>query len=151
MILDQLDHAALYAGVNDRLATAFQYLAAHDFTQIEPGRYELDGERVYAMVQQYDTKPSNQGKWEAHRQYIDVQYVAAGTERMGYAPLESLSAGPYHEDGDYLLLEGEGIFLPMPAGTFVVLAPQDAHMPGVASVSGPSPVRKVVVKVQVGP
>lgn len=149
MILDQLPNAFLYAGISHGLGLAFQYLAENDFTQIETGQYELDGENVYAMVQQYDTKPLAEGKWEAHRQYIDVQYVAAGAERMGFAPLNSLDAGPYHEDGDYLLLEGSGIYLPIPAGTFVVLAPQDAHIPGMAVESGPSPVRKVVVKVHV--
>jgi YhcH/YjgK/YiaL family protein len=149
MILDQLTHASLYSVINDRLALAFEYLTQNDFMQIDPGRYELDGDSVYAMVQQYDTKPSDQGKWEAHRQYFDVQYVARGIERMGYAPLESLQAGPYHEDGDYLFLEGEGIYVPMPAGTFVVLAPQDGHIPGIAMVEGPTPVRKVVVKVKI--
>jgi YhcH/YjgK/YiaL family protein len=148
MIIDHLDHADMYAGMNKRIALALSYLAGNDFSTIEPGRYELDGANVYAMVQQYDTKTREAGKWEAHRQYIDVQFVAQGEELMGYAPLDRLKAGPYHEDGDYLLLEGEGEFMLMRPGSFVILAPQDAHMPGMA-VHAPRPVRKVVVKVKI--
>ena len=149
MILDQLPNASVYVGVNDGLSLAFRYLAENDFADVEPGRYERDGEAVYAMVQQYDTKPIEEGNWEAHRKYLNVQYVSSGVERMGYAPLSTLNAGQYHEDDDYLLLEGEGIFLPMPAGTFVVLHPQDAHIPGMVAGTTPEPVRKVVVKVRV--
>ncbi|MBM3264716.1 MAG: YhcH/YjgK/YiaL family protein [candidate division Zixibacteria bacterium] len=148
MIFDRLEHATRYEKLGERLAAAFRYLAENDFAQIAPGRYELDGENLYAMVQQYDTKPKAKGVWEAHRRYIDVQYVAEGVEHMGYAPLSTLRAGEYHNDGDYVLLEGQGQFVVMTAGTVVVLAPQDAHMPGMA-VDTPQPVRKVVVKVKI--
>ncbi len=67
---------------------------------------------------------------------------------MGYVNLKELKAGEYNADKDFVLLEGSGNFVLMPAGTFVILTPQDAHIPGVA-VDNPQPVKKVVVKVAV--
>jgi YhcH/YjgK/YiaL family protein len=151
MIVDQLANASLYRAVHKRLGTAFDYLEKTDLSKIHPGTHEIDGRKVYVMVQQYDTKPMEKGRWEAHRRYIDVQYVHQGVERFGYASLRELQPGNYDEDKDFLSLEGEGkgdFFLVRP-GTFVVLFPQDGHMPGMA-VSTPQPVKKFVVKVAVG-
>ena len=95
----------------------------------------------------YRTKPASEGVWEAHRRYIDLQYVVSGVARMGYAHLAALVAGPYTQEQDYLFLKGSGDFVLMPAGTFIILWPQDAHIPG-TNVDQALPVRKVVIKVQ---
>jgi YhcH/YjgK/YiaL family protein len=149
MIVDRLENASLYSNLAPRVTTALAYLRDKDFASMEPGRYDIQGDEIYAMVQEYTTKDASEVKWEAHRQYIDVQYVARGNERMGYANLGELTViQDYQEKDDYLLLEGEGDFLAMVPGTFIVLGPQDAHMPQVAAGT-PSAVRKVVIKVAV--
>jgi YhcH/YjgK/YiaL family protein len=147
MILDQLKHAGLYQGLGANLKKAFNYLAARDFATIEPGRYDIDGDSVFALVQRYDTKPRDKGRWEAHRRYIDVQYVAAGIETLGWAPLGTLTeTQPYSAEKDVLLLAGAGDFVTARAGDFLVFFPGDAHMPCLVH-DQPSPVLKVVVKV----
>ena len=119
-----------------------------DFTALSPGAYAIEGSEAYAIVQHYETGPLAARRWEAHRRYIDIQFVLDGVELMGYANLDRLAAGPYDEDKDYLLLEGDGDFFVVRAGTFVIFMPQDAHMPGrVAGV--PQAMWKVVVKVPV--
>jgi YhcH/YjgK/YiaL family protein len=161
MIVDQLANVEsdFYAGLlrqhggsfklADRLMLALRFLQEHDTTALAPGRIDLDGDNVFALVQHYETKPKAQGKWEAHRKYIDVQYLAAGAELMGYANLDHLQAGPYDEDKDFLLAEGSGSFVRMHPGTFVILMPPDAHMPMTAVDDIPAPVKKVVVKVKI--
>ena len=148
MIMDRLSHASEYVGSNKRIAAGLRYLQQTDLTKVAPGKYEIDGENVFALVQEYETKPMEKGRWEAHRQYMDIQYVAAGEERMGYTNLDHLKAGEYDATKDFLPLEGAGDFLRMTAGMFVIFAPQDAHMPGMV-VDTPKPVKKVVVKVRV--
>ena len=149
MIIDSNRNAAIYKGIGARIQKALAYLAKTDFTGVAPGRYELDGGNVFALVQEYETKPPATGIWEAHRRYIDVQFVAAGIETMGYAPIGSLSVTqPYSSDGDCVLLAGTGDFVTARAGTFVVFFPDDAHMPCLAC-GAPASVRKVVVKVAV--
>jgi hypothetical protein len=62
--------------------------ARHRFSKVEPGRIEIDGNAIFALIQEYQTVPSEEKKPEAHRKYIDVQYVFQGSEIIGYG-LES--------------------------------------------------------------
>lgn len=150
MISDLLSNANLYYGLGERIATALRYLQQHDGTRLPLGKAPIDGEQVYALVQDNITKPLAEGVWEAHRKYIDVQFVAAGVEQMGWANLNSLTVKkPYDADGDYALFEGSGSLLTVPAGSFAVFFPNDGHIPGVAVNDQPSAVRKIVVKVAV--
>jgi YhcH/YjgK/YiaL family protein len=148
MIIDHLKNASPYFGAHPRLESAFKYLRNTDLGKIEAGRYEIQGTDVFVLVQNYDTKAKEKGRWEAHRKYIDIQYVYKGTELIGYANIDRLQPGAYDEGKDFWELKGEGDFVKAPAGTFLVLFPQDGHMPGIA-VSGPEPVKKIVVKVRV--
>jgi YhcH/YjgK/YiaL family protein len=100
------------------------------------------------MSQEYNSKLPEQGKWEAHRRYIDLQYITVGTERIGYAHLSRLAQGDYNLEKDFLALTGTGDFVTLSAGDFMLLFPEDAHMPGMA-VDAPIPVKKVVVKIAV--
>ena len=146
MIIDHIENALLYMGIGPRMQAAFAYLAKMNFATIAPGRYDIDGNNVYALVQQYETKPREKGVWEAHRRYIDVQYVAEGVEAMGYAPIGQLVVTQaYSAKDDYGLFAGTGDFVTAHAGTFVVFFPEDAHMPCLA-IDTPATVRKVVVK-----
>lgn len=148
MIIDSLPNVDLYRGLSPRIAAGLDYLRTADIAHMDPGRHEIDGVNLYVVVQRYETKPRDAGKWEAHRKYIDIQYMAAGTEMMGYANLETLTVTQaYDEANDYLLLRGEGDFLTVHPGMFVLFAPQDAHMPSLA-VTHPQPVVKAVVKVR---
>ena len=149
MIADQLKHAALYERVTSRLHGAFAFLRRPDLTTLAEGKYPIDGEDVFALVQQYQTKPLAEGKWEAHRKYIDVQYVVAGVEAMGYAPIESMRpTTEYDPSADFQLFNGEGVDLVISAGMFAVFCPHDVHRQQIA-VGVPALVKKVVVKVRV--
>jgi len=117
------------------------------------GRMELDGDRLYAMVQSYHTRPGRENpRFEAHRRYTDVQFVLAGFELCGWAPLARLSIlTPYDEARDVLFGRvdaADSVLLPFPAGRALVFHPWDAHAPCLAAAE-PAPVRKIVVKVAV--
>jgi YhcH/YjgK/YiaL family protein len=146
MIFDRLAHVALYRGVHERLGAGLAWLAAADPASLTAGRHEIDGDRLFALVNDFDTKLPGQGFLEAHRRYIDIQCVLRGEERIGYAPLEKLTARPYDEAKDFMRLDGPADFLHLCPGSFAVFFPHDAHMPGIA-LDRPAAVRKVVVKV----
>ncbi len=148
MIIDRINNAHLYYAVNARFKHAFDYIYQIDVHTIPAGKYEIDGENMYALIQEYNTKLKEQGFWEAHRRYIDLQYVVQGAEGIGYANINHLQQGEYDAKKDFLPLFGEGDLVTLKSGSFVLLLPEDAHMPGMA-VGESTPVRKIVVKIAV--
>lgn len=149
MIIDNLKNANLYYKFNPKLKLAFEYLQKTDFEKMDTGKHEIDGSKIFALVQQYETKSMEQVSWEAHRKYVDIQYIYSGYEVMGYSYIDNLKiVKEYDEIGDYMFLEGEGSFFKIAEGYFTVFYPEDAHMPAIADTA-PERVKKVVVKVAV--
>ncbi len=148
MIVDRIENAQLYYSVHTKFKRAFEYVRQLDIDAIAVGKYEIDGESIFALVQHYNTKLQEQGSWEAHRRYIDLQYVAQGVEAFGYANIHRLQQGEYDTAKDFLPLEGEGDFVTVSGGSFALVFPQDAHMPSMA-IGAPSFVKKIVVKIAV--
>lgn len=150
MILDTLSSASVHRHLGGRFAAAFDWLAR--FSPATPdGRYDIDGDNVFALVQSYDTAPAAEKKYEAHRVYADVQYIAAGTEVIFYVPTQGLSiVKDYDAEKDYLLYGEPAAATPlhMAPGSFAVFLPHDGHKPGCTN-GAPSRIKKVVVKVRV--
>ena len=147
MIIDQLSNFTFYQALHPRLARALTILRDGALQPRPPGRHDIDGQEMYAIVNEYITELQTQGKWEAHRKYWDVQLVVSGVERMGYANIRNMTvAQPYDAACDAEFFDGAGSFLTVHAGMFAVFAPHDVHMPGIAD-GAPGPVRKIVVKV----
>lgn len=150
MIIDTLENAAAYEALGPRFAQAFEYLRSGRPATDVAGTHELDGGDLYVNVEQYDSKPIESCRYEAHRKYADVQFVVEGCERMGYAPIDDVVEDqPYSLEKDVAFYNGEGVMLRVPAGTFTVFLPQDVHMPCIAADGKPEPVRKVVVKIRI--
>jgi YhcH/YjgK/YiaL family protein len=149
MVFDRLDCAEQYYGLGAAIARGLRFLRETDLDALPTGRQEIDGERLYAQVNERDTTPLADNLWEAHRRYIDIQYLHRGVELVGHAPLSRLTAGPYDAALDYVPASGDGAFLRMQAGDFAIFWPGDAHMPATA-LGAPAPVRRIVVKVAVG-
>jgi YhcH/YjgK/YiaL family protein len=150
MIVDSIANASLYYSLSPGIEIALRFLASTDLMTLAPGRHELSG-GCYANVQDYETAPREKKRWEAHRKYVDVQFIASGCEQIGCACIGSgnvRSVEDYKDSGDIEWFEGDGSFIRAEAGKFVILYPHEAHMPGVADGS-PGQVRKVVVKVPV--
>ncbi len=148
MIIDRIVNAPLYYSVHPKFKSAFEYIQQIDVDGIPAGRYEIDGENMYALVQEYNTKLKEQGIWEAHRRYIDLQYVVQGAEGIGYSNITHLQQDEYQASKDFLPLHGKGDLVTVHSGSFVLLFPEDAHMPGMA-VDASAPVKKVVIKIAI--
>lgn len=151
MIQDTLDNSARYEALNSRFAKAFAFLRTVNGTKAL-GRHDLDGDHCFALVQTYETKPLEMAKFEAHRKYIDVQFIYSGRETILWAPLAEMKEETlaYSEEKEAALwkLVPDVTELHMSAGQFAILFPQDAHAPCV-EWGKCEPVFKVVVKVAV--
>jgi len=145
MIYDSLKYIDNYKGLGD-VYTALKFLAETDFSGHELGRYELN-DRIYYMVQQYETQPKTVS--EAHEQYIDIQLLLAGEEVIGVASIDAdkalVDAKPEKDVWHYTCATQP---VTLNVGEFMVLYPSDIHMPG-ATLGAPVVCRKVVVKVKV--
>jgi YhcH/YjgK/YiaL family protein len=146
MILDRLTNLEQYRGLPSRLMRALEFLRDAEVLSLSLGRHDLDGDRLFALVQEYETKPLTECRWEAHRRYCDVQYVARGAERIGVANIERMQVDqPYDADRDVAFFSGIGDFITLHSGCFAIFAPQDVHQP-CAVRDQPETVRKIVIK-----
>ncbi len=151
MIIDSLTNDSLPALLSQSrgLAIAVNWLRQHGATAPE-GRHDLDGDRIFALVQAYETIHGDAGRIvETHRRYVDVQHVAEGAELIDWWNTSQLElAQAYDEDRDLQLWSPAAAPLPVVLRDklFAVFFPADAHRPkGAADTAGT--IRKVVVKV----
>lgn len=118
---------------------------------MEPGRYAIQGDDIYAQVFDAETKPAEEQRPEVHEKYADVQFLASGRERLGFTPdTGSYEVAERFDDRDlifYKKVENE-CFIEARPGCFSVFFPEDIHRPACAS-GQPMTVRKVVVKISV--
>jgi len=146
MIFDNIKNYELYAGVKYNLKEAFELIINNRFEKT-PGRYELKN-GLYYLVQNYETKPVSEGRFEAHRKFIDLQYIVNGKERHDAASIEGLTVRDnYNEEKDIIFYNGAGSTLILDAGFFAVYFPEDGHMPNLRTGELPEAVTKIVVKI----
>ena len=148
MIIDKIENAHLYKNISERINKSFEYIRTTDLKNLPAGRYPIDGENIFALVSEYQTKSESEGKLEAHKKYIDVQYVISGEELMGYAPLGNQQIlETYKEENDIEFYTGDKSFTKVSEGMFAIFFPEDVHMPGI-STGKISDVKKLVIKVR---
>ena len=146
MVKDLLSLSSRYRSLGPRFVRAFDFAKVTDFAAMPDGTYPVDGAEVRVLVQRYTTKLAHEGRWEAHRAHIDLQMVLTGEEHVGVAPIGRLVAEPYDAEKDILWLTGDGDRITLRPGEFVLLWPEDAHMPAMA-IDTPMPVLKLVFKI----
>ena len=148
MIADKLSNWRRYEALA-HLKPAFEFLEGQTEVCLGSGRIEIDGDRLFAVVQAYAPGPVSEGRFETHRRYADIQFVVKGREMIGSAPAGELEVEtPYDPDKDvefYTLPEAFSQ-LALSDGSFAVLYPEDAHMPG-RRLDSDEQVCKIVVKV----
>lgn len=151
MIIDSLKNGHKYAVLNKHFAAAFDYLSSTDFGGLDPGKYDLITDELFAILSEYQTKASTGEEMEAHKKFLDIQYIVSGSERMGISLLkDQVVSKPYSEEKDFLLYaDAPDYFIELHAGEFVIFYPNDLHLPTI-QLEKPATVRKIVVKVSVG-
>jgi biofilm protein TabA len=148
MILDILENAHRYLTLHEEFTKAFDFLLRPDLNELPVGKYEIDADRVYAIVAKDAGRRKEDALLETHEKYIDIQLVLAGTDDMGWKS-KSLCQNPF---GEYDQKTDEQTFADKPdawlstkSGAFAIFFPEDAHMPLISS----GQIHKVVVKVAV--
>jgi len=146
MILDKLSNWQRYADMNPGFAKAFEFLMRDGLADLAPGRHEIDGDDVFAVVVKENGKGRSGAKLEAHRNYTDIQYCVSGKEEMGWKPVDQCADSEGFDEQKDLGFFGDepASWLATPAGMFAVFFPADGH----AVLAGTGEITKVVVKVR---
>lgn len=152
MIVDIIENAHVYKGLNKRVDKALEILAtmkAEDFTE---GRTEVDGDELFLNRVIYETESLDGAVFEAHKRYIDVMYMVDGCETIYVKAASKLSniTKPYDPEIDALLADPDTDVTPVRLSSrmFCILFPDDAHIPG-RICDKPMTVKKVIGKAQV--
>jgi YhcH/YjgK/YiaL family protein len=152
MILTDFEHVDRQVPLTPSLRKALDFLERNDISTLPDGRTDIDGDRVFALVQRYETVRTDAPKFEYHRKYIDVQFIVSGEEMIGWAPAGTMRvAEAYEPEKDIcfgIVEAGKWTAVRLEAGQLMVLWPEDAHAPKGAA-GAPSLVMKIVVKVAV--
>ena len=148
MIFNRLSESARLRTLHPGFGAAFDFLMRPDLPGLENGTYELDGKRLYAIVQEYRGRGRRKSRIEAHRRYIDIQHVVSGNEVIGFRNFFActLDADGWNEANDIgFSPDPADLWIPVPPGSFAIFYPEeDGHAP----MAGRGNVRKVVVKIR---
>ena len=144
----RLDDESAVSEFGEKYKKAFAFLRRADLVDLQPGRHEIDGDRVFAIVSDNELKPvGSVQRPEFHKRYVDVQAPITGTELFGVPDLpEEVANGPFDEKGDGALFDAKCPMQPVKPGECIIFEPCVAHAPCHTDVPG-TRVRKAIVKV----
>ncbi len=149
--INRREFAISYFKQKERWDKAFTFLKDNDLAKMELKRYDIDGNNLYAPFSEYMSKDDTAARYEAHREYIDIQYVISGKELIGIAPLSDVKdiLVPYDAVKDIEFMTVNQIRnVPAIPDRFFLFFPSDVHRPGLKDGEN-ALVRKVVVKVKI--
>ena len=129
---------------------ALDWLINNDLVNMECGKYEIDGEHVFAYVQEYESLDWKDARYETHNKYYDLQYIVFGEELFGYVAKEELKSETGYDPKSDLELYYDPKFISgvaLKKGDFIIVSPFEAHKPK-ACLYKKGHVKKVVVKVE---
>jgi YhcH/YjgK/YiaL family protein len=148
MIVDDLARGTHYAALHPLFARAFEFLAREDLASLADGNHAILDDRLLAIVARGQGRGPEQSPLEFHRRYIDIQYVVAGKDCIGWLPTPRCRqvSMPYDAERDVgFFADRPATWIDLTAGQFAIFFPADAHAP----LGGSGAVHKVVVKVTV--
>lgn len=145
MVLDQLAHASRYARLHPLFARAFEALA--NVRTLTESRCDLDGDRLYVLLQSEDGRGHKGARLEAHRRYIDIHLTIDGIDEIGWSPLAACRpATEFDTEKDIGFFDDRPhVWVTLPPGHVAIFFPTDAHAP----LGGLGKCQKAVVKVEI--
>lgn len=145
MILDKIENYHKYEAMVKNLKNGIDFIRISG--ELPVGRYEFEG--GFALVQEGETSPRQEGQFETHRNYIDVQYMAKGSELLEWNALSQMTVTtPYQPERDIEFQKGEGVVMKITEGMFYIMFPEDAHK-ACCHDNDKTSYRKIVVKCKI--
>lgn len=144
MIVDHISNREKYYCLGENVRASLDYFAGIGDGELEKANVQVTDE-ILVKVRPMMTKPESECSFEAHKNDVDIHFVAYGSEQIGYADVKKLKELSYNEEKDMYALEGTGDKITLDKGYFLIAYPQDAHMPCIAP-GEPAPLGKMIAK-----
>ena len=146
MILDTLENLGKYAAMNPLFPKVVEYLQNTDFVNQEPGRVNIEGNKLFANHSVAHGKTVDEAKLETHDAMIDIQIPLSCPEVMGFTPRQHLSDAEYNAQKDITFYaDRPEQYITVHPGEFVIFFPQDGHAPCITPVPE---FKKIIFKVK---
>ncbi len=147
MIVTNLNNTERIESLHPLFKKLFDYVKTHDILNTPCGRIDIDGDNLYINNVNPECIPAEKQVLEVHRDYIDVQILLQGKEKIGWKALEDSKeeVKPYEKEGDCALYsDTPTTWIHLVPGQLAIFFPEDAHAP----VIGEGKIRKMIAKVK---
>lgn len=149
MIFGNVRNLEEYPFLEEAVKRCFEYAGAHNLESYETGRHDIDGDRLFVNIVEYETVDADKRFWEAHRDYLDVHLMLGGTEQIDLNFIQNMDVKPFVPEDDFLPMDGEkNSSVILRDGDFLICYPSDGHRTAVA-VSGSEKIKKAIFKVRI--
>lgn len=150
MIIDILSNAKKYFCIHPLFAQAFEYIHSQRFGEIEPGKYEIDGDKLKAIVTNNAGRTIEEAtsNFECHDKHIDIQLCIKGKERIGWKPrgMCAQQREKYNPESDVVFYnDTPDMYFQLTDSQFAIFFPEDVHAPMI----GEENIKKLVIKVEI--
>ncbi len=135
----------------EKIAEALQVIEGIEFEKMELGKHVVN-EDFYFLIQEYETKDPAVARHEAHKNYVDIQFVVEGKEAIDIAPMMFMEVDEaYNEQRDVVFFKEpkQATRFVLTNGGYAILYPEDSHKPGLRVGETPVKVKKIVGKVRI--
>ncbi|MDD3569991.1 MAG: YhcH/YjgK/YiaL family protein [Lachnospiraceae bacterium] len=151
MIISSYKKLDTYKGLSKNLDTAINYLQNADKTNLEGGKLAIDGDEVYAVVSEYSTRTLDEGKYETHEKYLDIQCLLEGEEFILITNKSKLKSTGYDAvcDKENYTDGAEEVSVRIMPEVALILYPEEAHKACCMVNNEKKPVKKLLLKVKI--
>jgi YhcH/YjgK/YiaL family protein len=149
MILDSIDHCKRYTGTGPLFEKAFDHILKTDFTKLPLGKYNIEGDDLFVILMEYETKSPSDCVMENHKKYVDIQFMVRGEEFIGITTYNGqVPTTPYDETKEAAFYQKDyQSLIRLQQNHFAVFFPHDLHMPCI-KIENTEIVRKAVYKLR---
>jgi biofilm protein TabA len=150
MIFDSVPNLGKYTCIRG-LSDIISFINTHNLSEMKEGVFEIRNKDLFARTVTYDLKEKNDGNFEAHRFYADLQIIIKGKERIQTAHHDDATVvSGYDSDGDYELFScskniSDAILRP---NEFALFYPNELHKPACSVDGEMTTIKKVIFKIR---
>ncbi|MDY3005770.1 YhcH/YjgK/YiaL family protein [Anaerococcus porci] len=149
MIFGNIKNLKEYSFLENKILECFEYAKNNDLKTFEKGSYQIDGDRLFVNIVEYETKNKEDRFWEAHKDYLDLHLMLDGCEQIDLNFISNLELGEYVKKDDYQALEGDNnSFVILNNEDFLICFPNDGHMTAIAYKKAQK-IKKAIFKIKI--